>query len=213
VPSADHLLAFIATAFVVVVIPGPSVLFVIGRALSSGRRVALLSMVGNSVGVYLQTLAVAFGIGTLVEDSVAAFTVVKILGGLYLLYLGLHTFLNRKSLAGTISGAYGETRSDRKVFVEGITVGVTNPKTIVFLVAVLPQFVSRGDGHAPAQILVLGLLLFAIAMVSDSIWIAAASRVRSWFSGSPRRLELVGGTGGLAIMAVGAGVLATGRKS
>jgi threonine/homoserine/homoserine lactone efflux protein len=213
VPSADHLIAFAVTGFVVIVIPGPSVLFVVGRALSSGRRVALLSMVGNSFGVYVQTIAVAFGIGTLVEKSVAAFTVVKLLGGCYLLYLGFNTFRARKSLAGAITDAYGEPRSDRRAFIEGMTVGITNPKTIVFLVAVLPQFASRSDGDVPGQILLLGLIFFALAMVSDSAWIAAASRVRSWFARSPRRLELVGGTGGLAIMAVGAGVLATGRRS
>ena len=212
-PSTDHLVAFAVTGFVVIVIPGPSVLFVVGRALSSGRRVALLSMVGNSFGVYVQTVAVAFGIGTLVEESVAAFTVVKLLGGCYLLYLGIKTFRERRSLAGAITGAYGEGRSDRRAFVEGMTVGVTNPKTIVFLVAVLPQFTSRSDGSVPVQILLLGVIFFALAMVSDSIWIAAASQVRSWFAHSPRRLELVGGTGGLAIMAVGAGVLATGRNN
>jgi threonine/homoserine/homoserine lactone efflux protein len=212
-PSADHLIAFALTGFLVIVIPGPSVLFVVGRALSNGRRVALLSMVGNSVGVYVQTVAVAIGIGTLVEESVAAFTAVKLLGGCYLLYLGLKTFRERRLLAGAITGAYGEDRSDRRAFVEGMTVGVTNPKTIVFLVAVLPQFTSRNDGSVPLQILLLGAIFFALAMVSDSVWIVAASRVRSWFARSPRRLELVGGTGGLAIMAVGAGVLATGRKN
>src|SRR5580704_15733354 len=120
-PSTDQLIAFAITGFVVIVIPGPSVLFVVGRALSSGRRVALLSMVGNSVGVYIQTVAVAFGIGTLVEKSVAAYTVVKLLGGCYLLYLGLKTFRARKSLANAITGAYGTDRSDRRAFVEGMT--------------------------------------------------------------------------------------------
>lgn len=212
-PSADHLIAFAITGFIVIVIPGPSVLFVVGRALSSGRRVALLSMVGNSFGVYIQTIAVAFGIGTLVERSVAAFTVVKLLGGCYLLYLGIKTFRGRKSLASAITGSYDEMPTDRRAFVEGMTVGVTNPKTIVFLVAVLPQFASRDTGSVPVQILLLGLVFFALAMVSDSVWIAAASTVRSWFARSPKRLELIGGTGGLAIMAVGVGVLATGRKN
>jgi threonine/homoserine/homoserine lactone efflux protein len=212
-PSTDHLVAFAVTGFLVIVIPGPSVLFVVGRALSNGRRVAMLSMVGNSFGVYIQTVAVAFGIGALVEESVAAFTAVKLLGGCYLLYLGAKTFRERKALAGAITGGYGESRSDRRAFVEGMTVGVTNPKTIVFLVAVLPQFTSRSDGDVPLQILLLGLIFFALAMVSDSSWIFAAGRVRTWFAGSPKRLELVGGTGGLAIMAVGAGVLATGRKN
>jgi threonine/homoserine/homoserine lactone efflux protein len=212
-PSPDRLLAFAITGFIVIVIPGPSVLFTVGRALSSGRRVAFMTLVGNSLGVYLQTVAVAFGIGTLAEDSVVAFTIVKLLGGCYLLYLGAKTYRARKSLAATIAGAYAETRTDRRALLEGMTVGITNPKTIVFLVAVLPQFVSRANGDVPVQILLLGLIFSLIAIVSDSVWVAAASSFRSWFAQSPRRLELVGGTGGLAIMAVGAGVLATGRKN
>jgi threonine/homoserine/homoserine lactone efflux protein len=212
VPSVNHLLAFAITGFIVIVVPGPSVLFVVGRALSSGRRVALLSMVGNSVGVYVQTVAVAFGIGALVQQSVAAFTVVKLLGGCYLLYLGIRTIRERGRLADSITGATEPARSDRRAFLEGLTVGLTNPKTIVFLAAVLPQFTSRADGSVPLQILVLGVIFFALAMVSDSVWVVAASRVRSWFARSPRRLELIGGSGGLAIVAVGAGVLATGRK-
>jgi threonine/homoserine/homoserine lactone efflux protein len=212
-PTAGQLVAFAITGFIVIVMPGPSVLFTVGRALSSGRRVAWFSLTGNSFGVYLQTIAVAFGIGTLAEDSVTAFTIVKLVGGCYLLYLGAKTFRARKSLAAAITGAYAENRSDRRAFLEGMTVGITNPKTVVFLVAVLPQFVSRSNGNVPLQIMLLGLIFSGIAIVSDSVWVVAAGGFRNWFARSPRRLELVGGTGGLAIMAVGAGVLATGRKN
>jgi threonine/homoserine/homoserine lactone efflux protein len=211
VPS-DRLLAFVLTAFVVIVIPGPSVLFVVARALGSGRRVAVLTVVGNALGEYLQVIAVAFGVGALAERSVAAFTVLKLAGGAYLIYLGVRTFRERKSLAAAIS-APAEPRSDRRAFLEGATVGVTNPKTVVFLAAILPQFVSRGAGGVPVQILVLGAVFAAIAIVSDTIWAVAAGGVRVWFARSPRRLELIGGTGGLAIVAVGAGLLVSGRKN
>ena len=210
--STDRLLAFAVTAFVVIVIPGPSVLFVVGRALASGRRVAVLTVVGNALGEYVQVLAVAFGVGALAEQSVAAFTALKLLGGAYLVYLGVKTFRHRRSLAAALA-APARVGSDRRSFLEGFTVGTTNPKTVVFLAAILPQFVNRAAGDVVAQILVLGLVFAAIAVVSDSIWALAAGGFRAWFARSPRRLELVGGAGGLAIVAVGAGLIVSGRKN
>jgi threonine/homoserine/homoserine lactone efflux protein len=208
---ADRLLAFAITAFVVIVIPGPSVLFVVGRALASGRRVAVLTVVGNAVGEYLQVIAVAVGVGALAEQSVAAFTALKLIGGAYLVYLGVKTFRERKSLAAAIAAPAAQ-RSDRRSFLQGFSVGATNPKTVVFLAAILPQFVSRSGGHVPGQILLLGLVFAAIALLSDTMWALAAGGFRAWFGRSPRRLELIGGAGGLAIVAVGAGLLASGRK-
>ena len=208
---ADRLLAFTLTAFIVIVIPGPSVLFVVGRALACGRRVAVLTVVGNALGEYAQVIAVAFGVGALAERSVAAFTTLKLAGGAYLIYLGVRTFRERKSLAAAIATPVAP-RSDRRAFLEGATVGVTNPKTVVFLAAILPQFVNRTAGHVPLQILVLGAVFAAVAVVSDTIWAIAAGGFRTWFSRSPRRLELVGGAGGVAIVAVGAGLLLSRRK-
>ncbi len=209
--SADRVLAFGLTAFVVIVIPGPSVLFVVGRALACGRRVAVLTVIGNALGEYVQVIAVAIGVGALAEQSVAAFTVLKLAGGAYLIYLGVRTFRERGSLAAALA-ATAPTRSDRRAFAEGWIVGATNPKTIVFLAAILPQFVSRAAGGVPEQILLLGAVFATIAVVSDTLWAIAAGGFRVWFSGSPRRLELIGGAGGLAIMAVGAGLLVSGRK-
>jgi len=211
VPTTDRLLAFGITAFVVIVIPGPSVLFVVGRALACGRRVAVLTVVGNALGEYVQVIAVAFGVGALAEQSVAAFTTLKLLGGAYLIYLGVRTFRERGSLAAALAAPVAPS-SDRRAFLEGWTVGITNPKTVVFLAAILPQFVNRSAGDVSLQILVLGAVFAAIALVSDTLWAMAAGGLRLWFSGSPRRLELVGGAGGLAIVAVGAGLLVSGRK-
>lgn len=195
----------------VIVIPGPSVLFVIGRAIAQGRRVAVLTVAGNAAGEYVQVLAVAFGVGALAEQSVAAFTVLKLVGGGYLIYLGIRTFRQRKSLASSLAAPV-DSRPDARSFIEGATVGATNPKTVVFLVAILPQFTSRAQGNVTAQILVLGLLFAGIAVFSDTVWATLAGGFRAWFARSPRRLELVGGAGGLAIAAVGVGILATGRK-
>jgi threonine/homoserine/homoserine lactone efflux protein len=211
-PSVDRLLLFALAAAVVIAIPGPSVIFLVSRALSSGQRVAVLSVLGNALGEYLQVLAVAFGIGTLVEDSVFAFTALKLVGGAYLVYLGIRTFRQRGSLAAAI-GAISAPHTGRRSFAEALTVGATNPKTIVFLAAMLPQFVSRGGGSVPPQIMLLGAIFAGIAVVSDSVWVLLAARFRAWFGRSPRRLELIGGAGGIAIAAVGTGLLITGRKN
>ena len=210
--SSGRLIAFVATAFVVIVIPGPSVLFAVGRALANGRRVAVLSVLGNALGEFVQVIAVGFGIGALVEQSVAAFTVIKLVGGGYLIYLGAKTFKERRSLAAALTAAQPASRSDSASFFQGVTVGATNPKTIVFLAAILPQFVSRAAGHVTVQILVLGLIFAAIAALSDTLWVLAAGAFRAWFGRSARRLELVGGFGGLSIATVGAALLLSGRK-
>ena len=209
--SWDRILGFAATAFVVIVMPGPSVLFVVSRTLAGGRRVAVASVLGNAVGEYIQVIAVAFGIGALVEQSVAAFTTLKLVGGCYLIYLGVKTFRRRHTLAEVLAVSVGSP-SNQTSFAEGFAVGVTNPKTVVFLAAILPQFVTRSVGDIPGQILLLGLVFATIAVVSDTVWVLAAGAFRAWFARSPRRLELVGGVGGLGIAAVGAGFLISGRK-
>jgi threonine/homoserine/homoserine lactone efflux protein len=210
--SVFRLMAFTLTALIVIVIPGPSVLFVVSRALAAGRRVAILSVLGNSVGEYAQVVAVAFGLGALAERSVAVFTVVKVIGGLYLIYLGIRTFRARRHLAGMLAGV-GKPRSDRASFLEGVVVGATNPKTVVFMAAILPQFVRLGAGHVPLQMLLLGLVFSLVAVGSDSCWAVLAGGLRRWFERSPGRLEMIGGAGGLAIASVGAGLLLAGRRA
>lgn len=210
--SAAHLLAFIALAFIVIVIPGPSVLFIVSRALASGRRVAVLSVLGNSAGEYLQVVAVAFGLGTLAEQSAELFTVMKLIGGAYLVCLGFKTFRERGRLA-TMLGSRAAPRADRVSFAQAAVVGVSNPKTVVFLAAILPGFTSPAAGSVPLQILFLGLIFSTIAILSDTSWALAAGATRARLARSPQRLRLVGGAGGIITMAIGTGLLLTGRKS
>ena len=209
--SSDHLLGYALASFVLIVIPGPSVLFVVGRALAYGRRTALATVCGNAAGNYVVAACVAFGIGTLVERSAAVFTVVKLAGALYLVWLGIQAFRRRKALASAFAGVT-EARGDRRAAREGFLVGVTNPKALILFGAVLPQFVDRAAGHVPVQMLLLSLVSIAIGLVSDSSWGVAASFVRSWFARSDRRFELVGGAGGLAMIGVGLTVAVTGRQ-
>ena len=205
-----HLLAFALTAFVLIVVPGPSVLFTIGRAFTVGRRGALLTVVGNCCGLYVQVIAVAFGLGAIVQASVEVYTVLKLAGAAYLIYLGVQAIRNRRLLATATTN--GTCPQSRKVLREGFVVGLTNPKMIIFLAAALPQFVDRGAGQLPVQMLLLGLIVALIALISDSVWAFAAGTARSWFVDSPRRIEWLGASGGLAMIGVGASLAVTGRK-
>lgn len=210
-PSTHHLVAFAITALVIIVVPGPSVLFIVGRALAVGRREAVLTMLGNTAGAAVMLLAVAFGLGALIAASTIALTIVKLVGAAYLVYLGVHAFRSRKSLAEAMTHGV-KPGSARRALRQGFLVGLTNAKTAVFFAAVLPQFVDKNAGPATLQILLLGLVFMLIALCSDSLWALAAGTARQWFARSPRRLELVGGTGGLMIIGLGASIAVTGAK-
>ena len=207
--STEHLIAFALASVVLVLIPGPSVLFVVSRALAHGRRAALSSVAGNSTGVAVLVLLVAFGLGTVIERSLLAFTVVKLVGAVYLVYLGVRTYRERDRLAAAMHGAR-PGGVGRHVYRQGIVVGLTNPKTLVFFAAVLPQFVDPG-GRVPLQMATLGLMFVAVALLLDSVWGLAAGAARDWFARSPRRLSVLGGTGGVTMVGIGVGLAVTGR--
>jgi threonine/homoserine/homoserine lactone efflux protein len=207
---SSHLLAFTVTAFVIILIPGPSVLFTVSRAIVLGRVAGVATVAGNTVGAFTQVIAVAFGIGPLIERSIVLFTVLKLAGAGYLIFLGVQAIRHRHSLAEAL-GRPVERKSTARIVIDGFTVGVTNPKVIVFFSAILPQFVDRQAGNVPAQIIALGAIFAAVALLSDSAWALAAGTVRAWLSRSPRRLALLGGTGGLAMIAIGTRLAFTGR--
>jgi threonine/homoserine/homoserine lactone efflux protein len=196
---------------VLIAIPGPSVLFTVSRAIALGRVAGVATVAGNTVGAFTQVVAVAFGIGPLVERSVALFTVVKLAGACYLVYLGVQAVRHRHSLAAAL-GAQVERKTAARIVLDGFLVGVSNPKVIVFFAAMLPQFVDRQAGHVPVQIILLGAIFAGVALISDSTWAVAAGTVRAWLAGSPRRLALLGGTGGLTMIGIGMGLALTGRK-
>jgi threonine/homoserine/homoserine lactone efflux protein len=207
----SQLLTFALTAFVIILIPGPSVLFTVSRAIVLGRAAGVATVAGNTVGAFTQVLAVAFGIGPLIEHSIVLFNVLKLAGAGYLIFLGIQAIRHRNSLAESL-GPQVERKTVTRIVIDGFTVGVTNPKVIVFFSAILPQFVDRQAGHVPLQIVVLGGVFAGVALLSDSAWALAAGTVRSWLSRSPRRLAMLGGTGGLAMIAIGTRLAFTGRN-
>ncbi len=212
-PSVSSLAAFAAVSFAIIIIPGPSVMFVVGRALSLGRRAALVTVAGNAVGFYAQVALVALGLGTVVERSVAVFTAIKLVGAAYLVWVGIQAIIHRRANARSAVSVEGvDVVAHRSLFVDGFVVGVANPKTIVFFAAILPQFVEIGGAPAGVQMLALGVIFAVIALASDSVWGLAAGTARQWFVGSPRRLEAVGAAGGVAIVGLGVRLALTRRS-
>jgi threonine/homoserine/homoserine lactone efflux protein len=209
-PPSSHLLAFTVTAFIIILIPGPSVLFTVSRAIVLGRVAGVATVAGNTVGAFTQVVAVAFGIGPLIERSIALFTVLKLAGACYLIFLGVQAIRHRHSLAEAL-GQQVERKTTTRIVIDGFTVGVTNPKVVVFFSAILPQFVDRQADNVPVQIIMLGAIFAAVALLSDSGWALAAGTVRAWLSRSPRRLALLGGAGGLAMITIGTRLALTGR--
>lgn len=222
----ENVAAFAAASALLIAVPGPSVLFVIGRSMALGRVGGLVSVVGNLLGVLLQIALVAAGVGALVAQSAAAFTAVKLAGAAYLVYLGVQTIRHRHASvtalreaaeAGTRPTAAGRaTRhgfSTRRVLLESATVGVTNPKSIVFFVAVLPQFVDYGSGAIPLQLALLGSVFAVIALAFDGAQALAAGTARDWFARRPARMSKLSATGGVMMIGLGGALALSGNKS
>lgn len=206
----ENLLAFAVASAVIIVIPGPSVLFVVGRSIALGRRAGILSVVGNALGTVPAVVAVAFGVGAIVASSAAAFTVLKIAGAIYLLYLGVQAIRHRHVHA---QGEQGVPTSAGRLLAQGFIVGLTNPKTIAFFVAVLPQFVEPAAGAVWSQLLILGLAFQTLALICDSVWALAAGTARAWFAKSPRRISTLAGAGGVMMIGLGGTLALTGSRS
>jgi threonine/homoserine/homoserine lactone efflux protein len=209
-PPTAHLLEFALLSWALIAVPGPNVLFIVSRSLQQGRAAGLAAVIGGQLGVYVQVIAVAFGVGTLVEQSAAVFTAIKLAGAAYLIYLGVQAIRHRRSLVAALDVATRKKPVSR-MLTDGFVVGITNPKAIVFFAAVLPQFADRSAGHVPLQMLLLGAIFIGIALVSDSIWAVVAGTARGWFARSPRRLEIIGGSGGVVMIGIGASLALTGR--
>ncbi len=205
-PSSNQWLAFVVASILFIQVPGPSLLFTIGRALTVGRRDALLSVVGNGLGLMVQVFLVAVGLGAVVAASASAYTAIKLVGAGYVVYLGVQAIRHRKDARLALERAADDLpiRSTALASVRtGLVVGATNPKTIVFFVAFLPQFTDGSSGSAGLALAVLGLVFGAMAIASDSVWALAASKARDWFSRRPHRLDRLGTAGGVMMVGLG----------
>jgi threonine/homoserine/homoserine lactone efflux protein len=178
-PDASTLAVFSAAALLLLIIPGPAVLYIVAQSVSRGRMAGLVSMLGIQVGGLVHVAAAAVGLSALVVQSALAFSVVKYVGAAYLVFLGVRRLLGRD---GNSADGMPRERRLRVLFANGIIVNVFNPKTALFFFAFLPQFVDVSRGHVAFQILVLGLVFIGLAVISDGAYAIAAGSAAGWVS-------------------------------
>ena len=198
---------YIVAAMVIILAPGPSVLFVIARAIAWGRKTAVFTVAGNVTGAFALSTLVAIGLGPILQKSDLAYAAIQWGGGLYLMYLGFDAIRHRKVHAEDMRNqgdiAPGIARSMR----DGFWVGALNPKGLVFYAAILPQFVDREKGSVALQLILLGAIFSLLAFISDGSWGLLAGTARQWLATDPKRLEKLRATGGTVMIILGISVL------
>lgn len=172
---------FLGAAFAIVAIPGPGVLYVVARSVDQGRRAGLVSVLGVGIGNYVQVLVAAVGLSALIASSALAFEVIRVAGAAYLIWLGISRLHESDPSTVTI----GEPVPDRRLFGQGVLVATLNPKTALFFIAFLPQFVDPAVGSVAPQILLLGTVFVAMALVGDSLYALAAGTLADRFRSTP----------------------------
>lgn len=195
------LLSFLLASLAIVSSPGPSVLFTISRAIVGGRRYGLLTVLGNAAGLFGQVIIVSVGVGIIVTRSPELITFLRLLGAGYLIWLGSVAIRQRDAAAQALAGpAAGNSTAPLR---EGFLVGLSNPKSMVFLAVLLPQYVEPGAGGAGLQMALLGAVFCAVAIVGDSAWALGAARARRWLSARPWRLSAAVTAGGMTMIGLG----------
>ncbi len=207
-PAVETLALFSLAALALIVVPGPAVLYIVAQSIDGGRAAGLLSALGVAGGGLGHATAAAVGLSALLLSSATAFTVVKLVGAAYLVGLGLYTLLRRREVTEEVASS---GRRLRRSFAQGVVVNVLNPKTALFFLAFLPQFVDRDAGSVAAQLLVLGLVFVVLAVVSDSVWALAAGTVSTRLRGSRRFLAVQRYVSGSVFVGLGA-LTAAARK-
>jgi threonine/homoserine/homoserine lactone efflux protein len=208
VPSGSTLAVFALASFLLIIVPGPAVLYVVTRSIAQGRRAGLVSMLGIETGGLVHVAAAAIGLSAVIASSAAAFTVVKLAGAAYLIYLGLRRLVVRDdALPEVATGG----RSGKRLFAQGIVVNVLNPKTAVFFLAFLPQFVDPAKGTVTLQFLVLGLIFVAVAVLSDGAYALVAGTAGDWLRGSERVHRLLSRFSGAVFLGLGVTAALRGR--
>ena len=190
-------------AVIIVLAPGPSVLFVLARAIAWGRATAIATVIGNVLGAFSLSVAVAVGLGPILQRSEIAFIAVQFLGGFYLVYLGIVAIKHSQIHASDMTNQGDIRPSKWRSMREGFWVGALNPKGMVFFAAILPQFVDREAGNVTSQLILMGAIFAVIALFSDGTWGILAGTIRNWLATELRRLVFMRMTGGLVMIILG----------
>ncbi len=194
---------YLLAAVLIILAPGPSVLFAIARAIAWGRATAIATVAGNALGMFSLSILIAFGLGPILERSELAFISVQILGGLYLIYLGIDALRHSKVHAEDMVNQGDIRPSSLRSIRDGFWVGALNPKGLVFFAAILPQFLDKDGSNLTGQLLLMGATFALLAFIGDGIWGILAGTVRGWMANSPVRLVRLRQLGGLVIILLG----------
>lgn len=208
IPSTPSLVGFIAAALVILLIPGPGVLYVVSRSVTEGRRAGLVSVLGLSTGVFAHIGAATVGLSAILLASATAFTIIKILGAAYLIYLGFRLLVDPRTSALTPT----VPRSYRRLFVDGVIITVFNPKVAIFFLAFLPQFVDPSRGAVPSQLLFLGLIYIALAIVTDGTYALLAGTLAEQVGSRRTRQKIAQRFAGIIYIGLGIGSTIAGRR-
>jgi threonine/homoserine/homoserine lactone efflux protein len=205
--NTQNLTQFILASVAIILVPGPSVMFVIARAVAWGRITALLTALGNALGMLLLSVFIAIGLGPLLQRYELLLIVVQVLGGMYLIHLGIDAWRHRQEHADDMVKIEEVKPSNYQILRQGFTVGALNPKALVFFSAVFPQFVDPDVGSITIQLLIFGAIFTALALLLDGTWGVLVGSSRDWFVTSRNRLVFLRTVGALVMMALGVGVM------
>jgi threonine/homoserine/homoserine lactone efflux protein len=209
-PSPTTYGLFCLAALALLVIPGPAVLYIVGRSIDQGRSAGMASVLGVTTGTLIQIFFAVIGLSSLVLASAVAFDIVKYVGAAYLIVLGI---MRLRSARETLLGVERERKTLRRLYTQGVIVNTLNPKTALFIFALLPQFVDVDAGHVPLQVLVLGLTLAALGLMSDGAYAVVAGTVADRLRGSRAIARVERWFGGSVLIALGLVAAATSRPT
>jgi threonine/homoserine/homoserine lactone efflux protein len=201
-PDVSRLGLFVGAAIALLLTPGPAVMYIVTRSIEQGRVAGLVSVLGICTGTLVHVLAATLGLSALLVSSAFAFSIVRYAGAAYLVVLGIQTLVRREPPA-TDDLAVARAGLGR-VFAQGVIVNVLNPHTAVFFFAFLPQFVNPAIGHAPVQMLMLGLLFVGLSATTDSGWAISAGTAGDWIKRHPRLADGERYVTGSAMIGLGA---------
>jgi threonine/homoserine/homoserine lactone efflux protein len=201
------LVELILASVAIILIPGPSVMFVIARAVAWGRVTAVLTALGNALGMLLLSVFIAIGLGPLLQRSELLLVLVQVLGGIYLIHLGIDAYRHRHEHADGMIKIEEVKPSNFQILRQGFTVGALNPKALVFFSAVFPQFVDADSGSITIQLLIFGIIFAVLSFLLDGMWGLLVGSSRDWFVTSKNRLVVLRVIGAVVMMALGIGVI------
>jgi threonine/homoserine/homoserine lactone efflux protein len=201
IPGAANLALFIGAALALLLVPGPAVLYIFARSVEQGRLAGLVSILGIHAATLVHVAAAALGLSAILASSALAFSVVKYLGAAYLIWLGLRKIFGRSEIPE--AGVAVHRNGYRRLLRDGFIVNLLNPKTALFFLAFLPQFVEADRGHVAMQIAFLGLLFTSLGLVTDGCYALAAGTIGSWLKSRRAYLEVERYVSGLVFIGLG----------